>query len=751
MVQSNERAMALHEEREKLADVIRLITERLRQEGLIPTVAPYQKTMDALEKFKDGRDNELVAALLQPYFGRMDFRIEGEQSSEQTVYIGEMQIRGTNVISWTAPVAKLYYSNVGKGSYKAPEKHPIREIHANIYLRRYLRVRDGEIEDLRDTFRRALPVPDSGREDVLKQALSGVGTQDGQFQVIVDTIEPDQYEKVANVDDKVLIVQGAAGSGKSEIGLHRIAYLLSPHNGIDITLKPTPDTTLYIGPSQAFLEYTADILPSLRVAERVHQAKLSDWRDKQMSKRVSFNFKILDNLLDRGEITRFNEEVETFKGSLALADTLERHIEEKATAIRKAVLKLPNFSPFYAREELSSERIQSTVNTILGRRPSGRNLNGQRLTFINRIARLICSRGNYAKPLSREDVSHVENTVVKPWCGNAWPEIDFKEEYVRLLSDPQRMTRLTRPAISQGVAEELARSAGQMRKRPFLDADLAAMAYLDHLLNGTIRRMYRHIVIDEAQDMSPIEFKLLAASSTNNWFTVLGDTAQRLTPYKGIRTWRDLERVFGRSDIEFQRARRSYRSTKQITRFNNKILKTFAPNIPPPIAFERDGNRVEYKQHKKVADMYAAILDDVGRIRGLNGLKDAVIAILARDRRNLNQFQKFCRKSGVTNIETIDSDKHSVARTVLAMIHDVRGLEYDAVIVMGVNDSFTNTEFNKRLLYVATTRAKHYLSLHWSGKRSPILRSISDRGIIQHLHGSRNQGRKKGMKTKRGT
>ena len=149
MVQSkehdDEKALALHEEREKLADVIQLITERLHTAGLIPTVAPYQKTMDALEKFKEGRDNELASALSQPYFGRMDFSIKGENFSEQTLYIGKMQIRGTNVISWTAPVAQLYYSNLGEGSYKAPEKHPVREIHANIYLRRYLRIRDGDV------------------------------------------------------------------------------------------------------------------------------------------------------------------------------------------------------------------------------------------------------------------------------------------------------------------------------------------------------------------------------------------------------------------------------------------------------------------------------------------------------------------------------------------------------------------------------------------------------------------------------
>ena len=130
------------------------------------------------------------------------------------------------------------------------------------------------------------------------------------------------------------------------------------------------------------------------------------------------------------------------------------------------------------------------------------------------------------------------------------------------------------------VAAELSKSATRIEEQGLDDSDVGALAYLDHLLNGTIERSYRHIVVDEAQDISPIEFKLLAASSTNNWFTVLGDTAQRLTPYRGIRLWRDVERVFGRSEIEVQRARRSYRSSRQITEFNNRILRDVRKEYP---------------------------------------------------------------------------------------------------------------------------------------------------------------------------
>ena len=107
----------------------------------------------------------------------------------------------------------------------------------------------------------------------------------------------------------------------------------------------------------------------------------------------------------------------------------------------------------------------------------------------------------------------------------------------------------------------------------------------------------------------------------------------------------------------------------------------------------------------------------------------ARIAILARDRRNLNRFRDYCTASGRHDVVLIAQDRHSTDRTVLARIPDVRGLEYDAVIVLGVNDSFADTTFNQKLLYLATTRAKHYLAIHWSGSSSPILKRIWSGGV----------------------
>ena len=125
-------------------------------------------------------------------------------------------------------------------------------------------------------------------------------------------------------------------------------------------------------------------------------------------------------------------------------------------------------------------------------------------------------------------------------------------------------------------------------------------------------------MVDEAQDISPIEFQVAQRRFLQQLVHVLGDTAQRLTPYRGIRTWkRDLMRVFGLSDIEVQSARRSYRSNIHITRFNNRILRTFDENIDAPIPFERDGHRVEYLPtfRATVRLVYNRVTEDIDRIR----------------------------------------------------------------------------------------------------------------------------------------
>ncbi len=736
------------EEREKLASVICYIEQEMAGiEAKMPARAAYIEAAEAIQTVLEQNQATLDAALLQPYFGRIDYLDQdpeedsGSEGAFRTIYIGISLVPKNDVVSWTTPVAKLWYTDSYEDGYTAPKGY----IPTRVDLKRFLRIRNKELTELKDIFRRATTAAVPGVDDdkqLLVEAVSGVGKGDGHLQVIVETIEPHQYESIANTSDRVLVIQGSAGSGKSEIGLHRVAYLLSPHNDIPENERPTPDSTLFIGPSKSFLDYAADILPSLGVRENIEQTTFPEWVRSRQSIRLAIQPRIWNNLLDKGAVTRFNEKSETFKGSMDMADALERHLRGLASRARKECLQLGTIvveatATGAGRVEIEKTEIKREVDRELPRSLSEDfRLNDRRRRFIERMIDLVWAksgsqaRGDAAQRQRRE----IEDKHIQPWCAAAWKHIDFRREYASLMNSPGDMLQLSRAVLDSEEAGALNETSRHGAVGEFGDSDVGALTYLDHLLNSVIARRYRHIVVDEAQDLSPIDFKLLSLSSSNNWFTVLGDTPQQLIPYRGVGRWSSLNRVLGRSDVRVQSARTSYRANKHITRFNNRILRLFDQNILAPIPFGREGHRPEYHHHRTVREMYQSVIDEIDRVRSLDGLDVAKVAILVRDRLNLKRFQDFCDGVGFDGLALASQESLSESSVILARIPDVRGLEYDAVIVLGVNEAFASTTFNQKLLYLAATRAKHYLGLHWSGKQSPILGSIYSGGVVYNDH-----------------
>ncbi|MCE2469155.1 MAG: ATP-binding domain-containing protein [Dehalococcoidia bacterium] len=497
--------------------------------------------------------------------------------------------------------------------------------------------------------------------------------------------------------------------------------------------RPTPAETLFIGPSRPFLDYTADILPGLGVRERVMQTTLRQWMAEQRSVRVQFQSHLWNHLLSQGELTLYSEEAESLKGSLDMVSVLERYVAERSKRIGiqcVSALKGTAGEELERFRTLSRAEAQNALDTAFA--PSAHNspLNKRRADFINSVASMARAKISTRYVDERREAEG----QAEAWCRRVWPRLNVREEYLALLSNPDALVRLPTKRISEAVAEELAESADKASRGGLLDSDEGAITYLDHLLNGTIRPTYRHIVVDEAQDISPIEFKLLSTASFNNSFTVMGDLAQRLRPYKGIQRWGEVGRVLNQKETKVQQARMSYRSNNYITRFNNRVMRLYEKNLDAPLPLGREGHRPEYHLHSSREDMYATIINELGRIRSFDGMREASIAILVRDRANLNAFQKFCNQRNVNEIAEIGAKDQSGADAVLARIPDARGLEYDAVIVLGVNDTFSDTMFNQKLLYVAITRAKHYLALHWAGRQSPILRRVYSGGVRQLDH-----------------
>ena len=294
-------------------------------------------------------------------------------------------------------------------------------------------------------------------------------------------------------------MQGSAGSGKSEIGLHRIAYLLSPFSDIAERERPTPDTTLLVGPSQAFLENADDVLPGLGVAAGVHRVRFSEWlSDKLSDRRVRFSPRIWSNLLSRGEVRDFDEKAETFKGSLAMADAMDKHVSELTASIRRSCRELgPVLGPD-SRVRVTRDQVRDTLGDVLPRRSAQLFLNRQREEFIRRISGLVeeggpvgsrarragarrRSSGREALDRERRERNELESRrrliryAVVEWCESAWPGIDFRQEYTELLSNSENMARLAGDRLSAEDAEALAASVSRNSTNVFGDADMGAL------------------------------------------------------------------------------------------------------------------------------------------------------------------------------------------------------------------------------------------------------------------------------------
>ena len=273
-------------EERHLNDVVGSIDERIeRGEAMGPV---HAGTPQAADIIKDMQDDDLTQAQRvrnRPYFGRIDYSTE-EEGDVFTIYIGDVNLNNENpryfIASRNAPIAELYYDPAG-ATYKEPSGY----VDATVYLKRMLTIEDSQLKDINDVLR--LPsgaIVQMGLPSrILDQRLSGASGR--QLVDIVQTIQSEQYRLIASTSSPVLIVQGAAGSGKSEIGLHRIDFILSRFSDIGALNRPTaPERVIMFGPSPAFLKYVERLLPDLDV-HGVRQTTVSNWLlDKFSSRRA---------------------------------------------------------------------------------------------------------------------------------------------------------------------------------------------------------------------------------------------------------------------------------------------------------------------------------------------------------------------------------------------------------------------------------------------------------------------------------
>lgn len=691
--------------------------------------AADRKSADIVKGLRDTETGQLRNIRNRPYFGRVDYLPSGDDG-RQTFYVGDVNVLHDNptfrVISRNAPAARLYYVPT-EGSYEVKDKrtNKVNVIKALVHRKRTLTIEDARLKDIDDVLRLPSPATQLQLESsrTLDQKLAAA--KGDYMEDAAQTIQPDQYKQIAATLKPVLIVQGSAGSGKSLVGLRRLEFILSPFSYIGNLSRPREDKVIMFGPSPAFLKYVSGLLPGIGI-ERVRQTTVAQWMLGQFSSRVTRSTSdslFLDLMSNRRKLTEEEIEAHAFKTGLGMKRVLDNFAASLSRDVKDRVLSVGEITlAVYPLWRLSAAEFKTRVDDAFR---TYRAPNRAREGFINRI---VDERARFQPLRGRtpgEQRDYYRRLVVEGL--DCWPRIDFRKEYVELLKSSDKVFKYARKGdIIIDEAEEIAKTARRLSEagQALGITDLAPALYLDFLINGFTSEGFEHVVVDEAQDISPLEIALMQMHSYNNTFTILGDLRQSVIPYKSIANWNQIASLFERGSVDRLESRLTYRSTQQITQYANRILQSLPRRTGMPIPYKRKGERPRLVRSGSATEMRSAIIESVSDLLKHTNVES--VAVLTKWRQTAEDITRAMEERGMKNVGLLTAEGTVEASITVGSIILTKGLEFDAVVVANVGkNNFNETDFDRMLLYLACTRARHRLEIHWYGTRSPIVPEVT--------------------------
>jgi DNA helicase-2/ATP-dependent DNA helicase PcrA len=599
-----------------------------------------------------------------PYFGRIDFQEDQPESEALPVYIGIHTFydfkKKTNLIyDWRAPIAGMFYDfELGKANYLSPSG----KVDGTISLKRQYRIRKGEMDYMIES---SITVHD----EILQKELSS--NADDKMKNIVATIQREQNRIIRNKDASALIIQGVAGSGKTSIALHRIAYLLYTFKG-EISSKDI----LIISPNKVFADYISNVLPELgeeTVPETSMEQILSGVLDNKYKYQNFFEqVKELLNKPDSGFIERIN-----YKASFDFIAQLDRfilHIENnyfKATDVQLT-------RHFTIPAEFIDEQFRR-----FNRYPMRQRFEVM-TDYILEMAQI-----QYRIAITTINRNRLKKEIKNMFAGNN--DLQVYKAFFEWIGKPAMF---------------------KLRKNRTLEySDLAPLAYLHIALDGKkAQTQVKHLLIDEMQDYSPAQYKVVQKLYPCKK-TILGDASQSVNPY-GFSTAEIIQKTFITGEV--MKLCKSYRSTYEITEFAQKIRLN---NELEPVA--RHGEQpqiIRFENMKEEIDGIAALISSFRK----SDYKS--LGIICKTEAEAKETVELL-KANTTDIHFLSSQSSAfVNGIIVTSAYMAKGLEFDEVIVPLTDKKNYKTEIDRSMLYVAVTRAMHRLSLTCSGEITGLLK-----------------------------
>lgn len=688
--------------------------------------------------------HQLALAKRQAYFSRLDFIPDGGQ--KETYYLGRWGVLKTpeyavTVVDWRSPIANLYYSGqVGPMSYEAPDG----KMEGELTLKRMLTVEKGRIAGIFD----------SGivSQDAYLQGVLGAISSD-RLREIVTTIQAEQNIVIRHGLQMPLIVQGVAGSGKTTIALHRIAWLLYAHQE---TLAPS--TMMIVAPNPLFLNYISAVLPDLGV-EEVRQTTIMElcaqWLGKQMPK-VRRENRLEEQLHLTDEERSQMEDVLRLKGSLQYKQALEDFLEEYQQRViplgdvrfGQAVLYtqeelrqifLKQLRPFPLRERV--RELQKYMRTRL-KKVSGEieqwleNACRERLDALlrrlpdgeerrARANKLLQSRDERMKEIQTE-----QKRFLKEYP-ETWPKMGALEVYghfLEWLRDNWAETGIFEKGNSAALQRLIKKTGETLAKKEAAAEDLPALMVIGRYVYGMPRVDIRHVVVDEAQDFSPFHYQFLKERVGHDSFTMVGDLMQGIHGDAGLRDWEEVKDGVFQNHAHLCRLITSYRNTVEIM----TLASAIARRHPVPMQMEakpvlRHGEKPFIRQFPTEKARIAAISSQAEA-----WLKEGYhsIAIIEKTEEDCRALYKALPEALHARMyQGGDQDYRGGVMVFPSAL--VKGLEFDCVLVAQVGkQAYPDAPWPSRILYVLCTRPLHRLALFYTGELSNLMENVTGEEAI---------------------
>ncbi|KGK42135.1 helicase [Nitrincola sp. A-D6] len=620
-----------------------------------------EQSLDSAEVIK-AQHQKLVKLLRSPYFGRFDFIKVGACESIP-VYVGvhhcyDEDTRHTLIYDWRAPISSLFYDfESGPAHYQSPKG----VIEGQITLKRQFRIQDGELEFVIES---GVNIVD----DVLQEELSRASDDEGMKQIVA-TIQRDQNAIIRNDDAHTLIIQGVAGSGKTSIALHRIAYLLYRFKD---TLSS--DDILIISPNRVFSDYVGNVLPELG-EEQVSEVGMDDLAVELLDHQYRFQtfFEQTTQLLEKNdEALRLRITTKASTDFLRQIDKFAGEVEKRsfvAVQWRTGRKIVPDW--FFAETWTKHRGVPVT----------------------ERIAQVVKATESQIGIHYNYDLRTDERQALREAIRGMVRKSTLRQAYQELFN------WLGQPELFKPVGGKLEY------------ADVFPLIYLKMRLEGVKnpRPRVKHLLIDEMQDYTPVHYAVLGKLFSCRK-TILGDATQSVNPYTSSSAGQIQQSLASATQVKLTK---SYRSTWEIMQFALAI----SPN-PELEAMKRHGEQPQVRVFKRPVQMIERI---VAEVTDFHSSDHHSLAIISKTQRQASRLHKSLHEKGIeTRLLDATSAGFSTG-VIVCTAHLAKGLEFDRVIITDVSNNTFYSEMDRNLLYVACTRAMHRLAVYAVGDISPLI------------------------------